>query len=186
MSEIFFKKTFKSQAPIPFGHYEDCTFLQCDFSNAKFAGFVFENCRFAGCNLSLINVSQAAFREVQFADCKMLGVPFDQSNGVGFSVYFENCNLSNSSFFKIKAIATKFVKCRLHEVDFGQADLRKSVFYECDLSQARFDRTNLEEVDFSTSYNYTLIPENNKIKKAVFSLHGLPGLLAQHNIKILN
>ena len=58
------------------------------------------------------------------------------------------------------------------------------MFDHCDLSQAVFDRTILEKADFRTSYNYSIDPENNKIKKAKFSMTGISGLLAKYDIEV--
>jgi fluoroquinolone resistance protein len=58
------------------------------------------------------------------------------------------------------------------------------VFDNCDLTRATFDRSVLEKADFRTSYNYSIDPENNKIKKAKFSLLGVSGLLDKYDIAI--
>jgi hypothetical protein len=52
------------------------------------------------------------------------------------------------------------------------------------LTNALFENTNLEKVDFRTSYNFTIDPENNRIKKAMFSLNTIPGLLVKYGIVI--
>ncbi|MCW3075998.1 MAG: pentapeptide repeat-containing protein [Bacteroidetes bacterium] len=72
----------------------------------------------------------------------------------------------------------------MQEVDFSQADLSGSFFINCDLSRAVFDGTNLEKSDLRTSYNFTIDPERNKIKKARFSNAGLAGLLGKYDIII--
>ena len=77
---------------------------------------------------------------------------------------------------------TNFINCSLKEVDFSEVDLTLSVFQYCDLSNSTFNQTNLNKADFRTSVNYVIDPDNNRIKKAKFSLQGLPGLLAQYDI----
>jgi hypothetical protein len=47
-----------------------------------------------------------------------------------------------------------------------------------------FEETNLEKTDLRTAYNYTIDPDKNKLKKAAFSLNGLPGLLSKYDIVI--
>ncbi|GHU58990.1 hypothetical protein FACS189411_15280 [Bacteroidia bacterium] len=79
---------------------------------------------------------------------------------------------------------TRFKNTQLQEVDFVEADLTGSIFENCDLTRTIFERTILEKADFRTSYNYSLDPEANRIKKAKFSLTGLPGLLSKYNIEI--
>ena len=39
-------------------------------------------------------------------------------------------------------------------------------------------------IDFKTSYNYSIDPEVNSIKKAKFSLEGISGLLYKYDIVI--
>ena len=52
------------------------------------------------------------------------------------------------------------------------------------MNGAIFDNTILEKSDFRTSYNYAMNPEINSIKKAKFSLQGIPGLLGKYNIEV--
>jgi hypothetical protein len=42
----------------------------------------------------------------------------------------------------------------------------------------------LEKTDFRTAYNYSFDPENNRIKKAKFSLAQVVGLLDKYDIHI--
>lgn len=58
----------------------------------------------------------------------------------------------------------------MHEVDFSETDLSAALFDKCDLSNALFETTLLEKADFRTSYNYSLDPEKNKIKKRNFRM----------------
>lgn len=99
---------------------------------------------------------------------------------------FKNCNLSHASFFKLKIKKTVFRESQLQETDFAECDLTSSVFDRCDLTGAQFERTNLEKADFRTSVNYSINPEMNRLKKAMFSVSGLPGLLEKYDIYIEN
>jgi hypothetical protein len=47
-----------------------------------------------------------------------------------------------------------------------------------------FIDTIANKADFSTSYDYSFDPEKNKIKKAVFSMEGLKGLLEKYDIVV--
>ncbi len=69
-------------------------------------------------------------------------------------------------------------------VDFMKADLSEVLFDCCDLYRALFSETNLQKTDFLTSFNYTLDPEKNKVKKALFSLAEVSGLLEKHQLQI--
>ncbi len=89
-----------------------------------------------------------------------------------------------SSFHKLEIKNTIFISCSLKEVDFEDTDLSGSNFENCDLSGAVFGNTNLEKVDFTTAFNYTVDPVINNVKKARFSIQGLPGLLSKFDIII--
>ena len=81
---------------------------------------------------------------------------------------------------------TVFKNCQLKEVDFTESDFSDATFDNCDLNGAVFNLSILERADFETSINYTINPESNRIKKAKFSLSGLPGLLNKYGIVIKN
>ena len=65
-------------------------------------------------------------------------------------------------------------------------DVDGAVFDHCDLSRATFDNTSIERDDFRTSYNYSIDPERNRIKKAKFTIFGISGLLDKYDIHIEN
>jgi uncharacterized protein YjbI with pentapeptide repeats len=98
------------------------------------------------------------------------------------SFSFDNCTLDHSSFYKRKIQKTSFKDSQLHETDFTKCDLSGSVFDNCDLERTVFINSIIEETDFRTSYNYTIDPEMNKIKKAKFSRDGAAGLLSKYDI----
>lgn len=166
------------------GEYEGCTFNQCNFNDKDLSDFKFIDCAFNNCNFSLTRLDRIAFRDVKFKDCKMLGMRFDTCNDFGLAFSFEGCQLNHSSFYKLKIKKTIFKNCQLHEVDFTESDLASALFDNCDLNQAVFDRTILERADFRTSFNYSIDPENNRMKKAKFSLAGVAGLLGKYDIDI--
>jgi len=111
-----------------------------------------------------------------------VGVHFENCNKIPFTVEFINADLHLASFYQFKLPNTRFLNCSLKEVDFAEADLTNSVFENCDLSSAIFEQTILEKADLRTSYNFSIHPEINKIKKARFSLNGLQGLLYKYDI----
>lgn len=50
--------------------------------------------------------------------------------------------------------------------------------------RAVFQQTNLEKTDFTTAYNFVFDPESNRMRKARFSVYGLPGLLEKYGLEI--
>jgi uncharacterized protein YjbI with pentapeptide repeats len=169
---------------LPKGEYESCSFMNCDFSNCNLSGYIFIDCAFKGCNLSLVKLGNTILRDIVFKDCKMIGMQFCDANTFGFSVAFEQCILTNASFFKMNSKKTKFVQSKLNEVDFTESDLTASVFRDCDLSGALFSFSNLEQVDFRSAVNYSIDPEKNKLKKSKHSMVNLSGLLDKYQLVI--
>lgn len=178
-------KTFGRHDSLSKGEYENCTFNSCLFIDNNLSGYKFINCSFHDCNLSVANIHKTIFQDVQFKNCKMLGLQFNTCNEFGLSFSFDGCQLNHCSFYKTKIKKTVFKNCQLQESDFSETDLSYAVFDNCNLEQSTFDHSNLENTDFRTAYHYSIDPVNNRIKKAKFSLQGLPGLLEKYNIQIV-
>jgi len=109
---------------------------------------------------------------------------FENCSDFLFSVHFEGCNLNLSTFFKKSLKKTRFINCTLQETDFTESILSGAVFDSCDLTRALFIHANLEMADFSTSFNFSIDPEMNRMKKAKFSLAGVVGLLHKYDIDV--
>lgn len=166
--------------------FEHCTFTGIDLQNTDLSGSRFIECAFNGCDLSNAKLHRTSFQEVRFINCKMMGLHFDDCNEFLLSFSFEGCMLDFSTYYKRKIKKTVFRNCSLREVDFSEADLSEALLDQCDLIDARFDHTVLEKADFSTSLNYRINPEINKIRKAKFSVIGLAGLMEQWDLEIVN
>jgi uncharacterized protein YjbI with pentapeptide repeats len=165
--------------------FENCKFTNADFSGANFTGKLFIDCEFQDCNLSLLNVSNAGLQNIRFKNCKLSGVNFTKTRDFLFEVSFDGCILDNAVFFKKKNKKSIFKDCSMIETDFTEADLTEAKLENCNFNRAFFERTVLRGADLSTSYNFIIDPDNNDIKKARFSVHGLQGLLAKYDIKVV-
>jgi len=177
-----FDKTNFTVVALPKGEYDNCTFTDCEFYTSDLTGINFTECSFNGCNLSLAKISQAAFKEVTFRECKLLGLHFENCNPFLFAIDFDRSTLNLSSFYQLNLKRCKFKKCSLQEVDFTEADLSALVLDHCDLAGAIFENSMLEKTDFRSTFNYTIDPEKNRMKKARFSLSGVSGLLNKYGI----
>lgn len=169
---------------IEIGNYENCEFIDCNFSDTDLSKFSFLECKFMRCNLSNAMLRDTSLKDVRFEDSKLLGLSFFECNKFLFSVAFEKCNLSFSSFYKLKMKKTIFKNCLLQEVDFNETDLSSALFDNCDFSNAQFNFTNLEKADLRTSFHYIIDPEQNRIKKTKFSMAGITGLLVKYDIEV--
>lgn len=182
--QLFTKEDY-TETPLPKGEYDTCNFRNCNFAGTDLSGIRFMDCTFNGCDLSNVKVNKSSFQETIFKECKMLGFHFDTCDQLGLTVRFENCQLDHSSFYQVKLNHTVFRNSSLKEVEFSESDLRNTVFDECDLLSARFDHTNLERANLSTAINYSINPENNRLRGAKFSMPSVVGLLDTYNIELM-
>lgn len=186
--EYFVDITFENQdftkTKLRRGDYEGCRFTACDFTEADLAGLNFMDCEFISCNWSAARLDKTGLKNVNFKDCKLLGLPFDKCSDFLFEVAFDRCQLNLSVFYKVKLKKTRFTDCSLHETDFTGADLTEAVFQNCDLLKATFDNTCLEKADLRTSFNYSIDPDMNRIKKAKFAMPAARGLLDKYDILV--
>lgn len=166
------------------GEYDNCLFTNCNFSELDFSSFSFIECWFVNCNLSNAIINNAVFCDVILKGCKLLGLQFNDCNESLFSVVFDTCQPRLACFYKRNIKNCNFINCQLQEVDFVEANLSGAKLINCDQSNAVFDNTNLEKADLSTSYNFTIDPDHNKINKAIFASDQLIGLLRKYNIVI--
>ena len=92
------------------GEYENCNFVNCNFSNVNLSGFTFIDCTFKNTNLSLVKISNTIIRDIKFMGSKMIGMQFGDANAFGLSFSFEDCILTNASFYKTKIKKTRIIE----------------------------------------------------------------------------
>lgn len=165
--------------------FQSCIFKSCDFAGADLSNNKFIDCTFELCNLAMVKLKNTFLNNAGFKGCKMLGVNFSECQNMLFSVWFDGCILDYSSFMAKKMLNTVFKKTSLKEVTFSQANLAGSVFDDCDLYDAVFNSTDVSKANFATAYNFIIDPEINNIRGATFSAHGVLGLLAKYQVKII-
>ena len=159
-------------------YFQDEYFGSVDFNKIPVQKGDYDNCTFENCIFS------GAFKPSRFEHCKLIGLQFDECNPFLLALHFIGCQLNLSCFYQLKIKNTIFKECILKEVDFTETDLSGSSFSKCNLSGAIFGNTNLEKADFSSSLNFLIDPDHNRIKGAMFTLDGLPGLLNKYQIRV--
>lgn len=164
--------------------FEECIFTNCDFSDCDFFKSRFVDCFFIDCNLSTVKFSNAGLQNISFRECKLLGIDFGACENFLFEVKFESCVLDFSSFMDKKMPNTLFDHTSLKNVVFIKTKLKGAKFADVDLDGAIFEETDLTEADLVTAFNFSINPKKNIIKKASFSLDGLPGLLHEYKLNI--
>jgi uncharacterized protein YjbI with pentapeptide repeats len=164
--------------------YEECKFVNCDFSDGILSFNKYIDCTFTDCNLSMTKLISCQLKNVIFKGCKLIGVNFADCSDSLFSVGFDKSLLDYCSFSKKRMMKTSFDNSSLKGADFSECDLTGSLFSNCDLDNTVFSRTILKEVDFRTARNFIIDPEDNNIRKAKFSQTGLAGLLNRYDLII--
>lgn len=165
--------------------FNNCVFKKCDFSEVDFRGCNFINCEFDGCNLSMMKFNHVGLDNVNFKNSKLVGADFSVAKDFLFSVNFADCVLDYSTFARKKNRKAKFVSCSLKGTDFTETDLTLASFKQCNLSGAVFMRTVLAQANLSEAYNFSIDPEQNNVRKALFSSSGLSGLLHKYDIVVV-
>jgi fluoroquinolone resistance protein len=184
IEDKLFEKVDYTVNYLPRDEYENCRFVNCNFYGGDISHMTFRECTFTDCDFSLAKMKNTALNDIHFIGCKLLGVQFEECNQFLLSLDFVNCVLKLAVFYKLKLKKTRFVNCNLQETDFTEAELPGSLFDNCDLLRVIFHKSNLEKVDFRSSFNYSIDPENNRITKARFSRVGVVGLLDKYKIEI--
>lgn len=188
MDDIQEDKTWEGldwrSSPLKAGAFDQCHFVRCQLSGVSLMGYHFTDCRFTDCDLSNVDLRGVVFNDVSFHGCKLTGAHFEECHQAPFGVRFEDCNLMLASFTGLMLKKTQFSRCRLRETDFSKADLREALFTGSDLDRAIFSDCNLERADFRKSLNCSLDPARNRMRRAKFSLDGLPGLLSAYGLDI--
>jgi fluoroquinolone resistance protein len=164
--------------------FENCSFVNCDFSDSILSSCFFIDCVFTNCNMTMVKLTNCQLKNITFKDSKLLGINFTQCKDSFSGLKFNGCVLDYCSFAGKKMMKTSFINSSIKNADFSECDLTGSAFINSDLMSSIFNRTILKEADFLTALNFNIDPENNNVKKAKFSFHGLSGLLNKYDIKI--
>lgn len=167
---------------IMYRDFEHCTFTNCDFTQCNYLGVAFMDCEFINCDFTEAKINYVSFRDVMFTGCNFTGVNFAMVDTLLFKFVFKDCILDYAKFYTLKIKGTVFTGCRMIAADFMSADLTEAIFDNCDLHKSVFIDTIANKTDFYSSYNFTIDPEKNKLKRAIFSQSGLKGLLTKHEI----
>ncbi|WP_430973856.1 pentapeptide repeat-containing protein [Sunxiuqinia rutila] len=164
--------------------FDECQFINCLFTGCDLSETEFLNCSFEDCTMMMLKLNGTGMKEVRMKGCKLTGFDFSLCNDFLFQVDFISCQLDYALFTGKKMRKTRFSGCSVIQADFSECDLTEAVFDDCVLTGTTFYRTLLEKADFRTATDFSFDPDENRLKKARFSLEGLPGLLQKYNIQI--
>ena len=182
--DIEYNSILYNKEDVNFKEFESCTFNYCDFSNCVFLSVTFIDCVFNNCNFHSAKINYVALRTVKFNHCSIKEVNFAMCDKLIFDIAFNHCVLDFSKFYTLKLKGTLFEHCSIIAVDFMNTDLTETIFDFCDLYRSEFDKAIANKANFKTSSNFTINPERTKLKKAIFSIDNLKGLLTKYDIVI--
>ena len=140
------------------------TYDKNDFRINSLTKGEYENCVFNNCDFSNSDLT-----DIKFLECKFLGCNMSMTN-------LTKTALRDINFKDCKMLGLRFENCN----QFGF----NVHFDNCDLTRSTFENTIIEKADFRTSFNYSIDPEINRIKKTKLSLTGIVGLLDKYDIEI--
>ncbi len=163
--------------------FDNCTFINCDFSSSIIYNCRFIECTFINSDLSLSTLKSSIFNDVTFEKSKLLGLSWSHCQEP-FEVKFDTCDISQNSFHFIDLRQMKFINSIIKDSGFEECNLEKSLFDRCDLQYTVFLKNNLKKANFETSKNYLINPAENDIKDASFSLPEALSFLSLLPIKL--
>ncbi|MFT6895979.1 MAG: fluoroquinolone resistance protein [Paraglaciecola sp.] len=170
--------------------FEDCEFINCDFTDLLIENCIFTDCQFTSCNLSFVKLNGSQFVNVVFSACKLLGVNWTYAcwqglmSGAGLS--FKHSILNSSSFFALYIAGIHIIECKAQDVDFREADLQAANFTGTDLRNTLFMHTNLSQANFTDATDYYIDLRNNVLTKARFSRYEALNLLTSMDIDLID
>lgn len=182
--EIFTEMDPDSKNAVDREFYQ-CRFENCDLTAVDFSQSRFETCVFSGCNLSLARINDCRFLGVRFEQCKLAGSAFDKCDAFILDIGFEGSIISNCNFSKLNLKKTLFRGCEILESDFVGTQLMESDFSQSTLAGSVFNTCDLTKANFTGARSYSINPQNNKVKKARFSMPEALGLLEHLDIVIV-
>jgi len=171
-----FAETFKGVnlhgLKITKAEFDDCTFVSCDFSQTFFSSCKFTECRFENCNLSLMKITNTKMSDVKFTSCKMIGIDWPKGDWKSLlnpdPLRFHECILDDSNFFGLALERIVIKECRVKEVDFRDAILKKADLSGSDFKGSLFNNTHLEGANFIDAQNTMIDIRINHLKGAIF------------------
>lgn len=168
-SDCVFDSVNGKDLAIEDSQFENCSFSKCNFGGAAFKRCKFIDCTFEDCDLSNLQIHGATFRSATFKNCKVVGVNWGNATTITH-LNFHASVISYAVFSGLDLRKSTIKNSVARETDFAETNLSEVDCSGTDFSGARFSNTNLMKADFRGATNYTIRPDENKLKKAKFSL----------------
>jgi len=179
-------RTFPAQRVVDLrgAQFENCTFVELDFSGASLQGVHFQDCLFQRCDWSRVNLTGAQIQGAIFESCRLMGVNWSAAGGLLLAFQLVDCNAGFSIFHGVDLRGCEFSTSKLVQSEFQQSDLSGLSFEGCDLSGARFSGSRLHRTDFSGARGVFLDPARCALKDTRLEMASALGVLAAQGIVV--
>jgi len=164
--------------------FMDCQFISCRISDSKLTASNFRNCRFQDCELTLLKVANAGFSNCEFKNTMLQGINFSESTNSLFYSDFLDCEIRHCFFSNMDLKKKVFTGSRFRDCEFFKIDFRDANFKKAEFTETPFSECDLRKADFTEARGYTIHPEQNKLRGAIFSAPDVLALLAPLGIVI--
>ncbi len=169
--------------------FQDCRFLRSTLAETVLRACRFVDCTFEDCDLGLLQVPDTVFTGVRILSSKAIGIDWTRAAWprvpVKKPLHLEGSAVNFSTFLGLSLPGLVIRDGVARETDFREADLSRADFGGTDLTGALFNATNLSAADFSGARNYVIVPGENRLTGAKFSLPEAMALLHSMDIEIV-
>jgi fluoroquinolone resistance protein len=185
-----FEALRQERADISSSEFHDCVFTRCSFAETTFRECRFVDCAFQHCDLSLVQLPGSSFSGTCFEDSKLIGVDWTRASWtkimLGDPISFLRCIISHSTFIGLDLKGILIKESTAIDVDFREANLEEASFDGTDLAASLFGSTNLAKANLSKALNYQIVPKENVLTGARFSLPEALSLLVNLDIVLVD
>jgi len=162
--------------------YEQCSFVNCDFTGTDISKITFVDCSFDMCNLSSLKCGGTVLSGVAFNNCKLVGIHFSDFAQETMDISFKGCRLDSAVFENLTLKKVAWGESDLLRCEFIWSNFTGADFSGCDLRESRFINCVLEKTDFRGITNLDIDIRENRVTDAKFSILSAVDLLTPMGI----
>lgn len=163
--------------------FTSCSFRGCKAQETRWRGSRLDDCRFERCDLTRMQPRGMLAHDVHFTDSKLMGVEWTDL-GQFPRLSFTDCVLDFASFVGLGLRKTGFIRCKIGEGNFFDADLRDADFAGSDLRGTMFRGCKLGKADFSAATGLLFDPTINEVRGVVIPLETAALLAMQLGMQV--
>lgn len=170
------------------GEFNDCTFVNCRWTDLRVCNCTFLSCTFEHCSWSGVVFSFCQMRDAWFTGCAFRSIAWGGLQGRSALVQpfgkAERCEFRYNEFANMSFVNFDFSGCRFGDCTFDECRLTGADFHSAPLGHTQFSRCDLRRADFREAADYAIDPRNNQLEGARFSFPDVVALLNGFGLKI--